>query len=114
MKKIVLLIIIILVVVLIKTWGFWATPIENPEVDMFEEYYVDDDFTVYIRSELVEYWEMVGYGFGKRFATQCMVGGYEDANYMFYYKDKYYDIVEINKINIVSCEDLYKMGMIYE
>ena len=114
MKRIILLFIIISIIVLINTWGFWATPIENPEIDKFEEYYVDDDFTVLIRSEIEEVHEMVIYGFGKPFETQCHVGGYEDINYMVYYKEKYYDLFEINRINIISCEDLYKMNLIDE
>ena len=49
--------------------------------------------------------------FGIKKDELCYVGNYEEVNYMFYYKDRYYDIVEFNKFNIVSCEDLSEMNV---
>lgn len=113
MKLCISLLSVVSIVILLSSCGFNAISIENPEIDKFEEYYVDDDFTVLIKSEIDpdSYYTRIAYGFGIKKDEQCFVGNFEEVNYMFFYKKKYYDIVEFDKFNIVSCEDLIEMGV---
>jgi len=113
MRKSVLLFSVFLFVLLLSSCGIQANPIEDPDIEKFEELYVDDDFSVFIKSE--EYragmYTMEAYGFGYN-DDICTVGSYERTNYMFYYKDKYYDIVEFNKFRLIECDDLSEIGII--
>ncbi len=112
MKRIISLLSIFIFVVMLCSCGLIAEPIKNPKNDEFEEYYVGDDFTVFIRSEIDPdtLYSRVAFGFGFKGDT-CSVGSYEVENYMFHYKDKYYDIVEFNIFRIVSCDDLTDIGI---
>ena len=103
MRSRVIILSAILFVLLLSSCGLTATPIENPQIDKFEEYYVDDNYTVLIRSEIDPemLYHMIAYGFGTS-NDQCSVGAYEEENCMVYYKEKYYDIVEFNKFYIIS------------
>ena len=52
MKVCISLLSIVSIVMLLSSCGLGAIPIESPKIDEFEEYYVGDDFTVLIRSEI--------------------------------------------------------------
>jgi hypothetical protein len=56
---------------------------------------------------------MIGYGVGIGEDT-CIVGEYDRYMYIFEYKDDYYDILEANKLDLFSCDDLWKIGIYSE
>jgi hypothetical protein len=113
MRKVVLMISIIWIVVMLSSCGELAEPIENPNIDEFEELYVGDDYSILVRSEIdpdmLYTMEAYGFGYGD---NVCNVGSYHRINYMFYYKENYYDIVEFNKLRMISCDDLREIGII--
>lgn len=87
MKRSILIIGLISIMMLLSSCGLNAVPIENPEIDHFEEYFVGDNYTVLIRSEIDPdmLYYMIGYGFGLGTKNDtCTVGEYERYNYMFY------------------------------
>jgi hypothetical protein len=114
MKRVILLVLVTYAAILLCSCGYNAKPIENPEIDKFEEYYIGDNFTVLKRSEIDPemLYAMIAYGFGLGTENDtCNVGEYERYNYMFFYRENYYDIVEFNKFHIVSCDDLFEMNV---
>ena len=107
-----LLIGVLCLVILLSSCGVDAEPLEKPNIEDFEELYVGDDFTVFVKSEIdpnaMYYKPAIGFGYGE---DTCYVSGYEMVNYMFLYKGEYYNINEFNKFRMVTCEDLTEMGV---
>lgn len=112
MKNSIMFLFIVLCILILTSCGVNAEPIENPELDEFTELYVGEDFTILVRSDIDPdtLYIKISYGYGFDNQT-CSVGQYERLNYMFNYKDNYYDIVEFNKFKLINCDDLLIMGV---
>lgn len=92
-----------------------AVPMENPQIELFHLVFEGDDYSIFKRTiiDTEKYYYMIGYPFGSD-DDKCTVGEEQKDNYRFQYGDKYYDIVEANKLGIFTCNQLKEIGAIGE
>ncbi|AIO18052.1 hypothetical protein KQ51_00149 [Candidatus Izimaplasma bacterium HR1] len=112
MKKVMLVLILVITVTLLTACNR-AEPLEEPEVDLFEEIYEGDDFSIWERiyKDPDMLFEMPGYYVGDNNDT-CSIGEPQRYYYMIEHYGEYYDILEANKLRVYTCDDLTTAGVI--
>ena len=106
-------VLLLLMILILSGCGEKPVPLENPEMELFEVQYENEEFIVYIRSYIDPdlAYTMEAYSFGLDEET-CLIGSFHRRNYIFEIEDEYYEIVEANKFGIISCDDLVEARVI--
>lgn len=112
MKKIIVLSISMLIVLLLSSCSKLET-IEDPELDLFSEFYIDDEYTILKRTNIEQ---MSYYAYAINLKTgddeSCIAGHYHEMNYMFLYESEYYGIKEASKLGLFTCSDLRELKVL--
>lgn len=112
MKKSIFVLFLLFLTISLISCSNKAQPLEDPQVELFEEIYQGEDFS--ILRQIIMYegpTYMIAYHFGIGDDT-CIIGQIHLMNYMVFYKDKYYNLVEANKFQKISCDLLLELEII--
>lgn len=112
MKRFVLCIVIFVLVVSVSACNQRAVTLENPESELFSLFYEGDDYSILKRIDIDP--KAIYYGYAVYIGDEkeyCMVGDFHIKNYRVLYKDKYYDIVNGEKLGLYSSQDLIDIGI---
>ena len=112
MKTIVSFTLLLLLSLGVSACGEKVQPLENPQEDLYSVIYESDDFSILKRIEIDEdaIYIMIGYEYGIGKDT-CTVGQYQRVNYLVEYKGEYYDFIDANNLNIISCDLLDELNI---
>ena len=112
MKKAMLLVLLFITITSLVACDH-AEPLEDPEVDLFHEIYVADDFSIWERTleDPNMFFNMPAYRVGER-NDSCIIGEPTRYYYIIEHDGEYYDILEANKLRVYTCDDLIAAGII--
>ncbi len=113
MRKIVLSVFMLVMSISLFGCSEKVTPLENPENELFTNFYTGSNFEIYIRTEIDEekYYQLMGFHIESDKGTYCTIGLYHLENYLVYYKEAYYDLLSGAKLNLYTGNDLIDFGI---
>ena len=86
---------------------------EDVDISQYEVVYTNIDYIIYIRSEIPE---QAYYMYAKTILSDegnpCLMGHYEDLNYVLEYENEYYYIVDGEKLGLYTANKLVDLGII--
>ena len=113
MKRIKLVFLVLIMTLVLSACEVGAEAIENVDIEDYSLLYSGENYTVFVKKDIDPdaVYTRIAHGIGHSDDDTCVVGDYEAVNYIFLYKDNYYDIVEFNKFRIIECSDLEVIGV---
>ena len=114
MRKIsMVLIAMILAIILSSCSKGEAIPLDDPQIELFHVIFEGDNYSIFERTVIdhEKAYILIAYEICQPGKT-CTVGEQHKDNYRFLYKQKYYDIVEADKLNLFTCEKLIELNII--
>ena len=87
---------------------------EDVDITEYEVVYTNKDYIIYIKSEIPE--DAAYYMYAKSIMNdsgqECIMGHYEDSNYVLEYNDEYYYIVDGERLGLYTANKLIDLGII--
>jgi hypothetical protein len=106
MKKIVIL--VMLLVFALAGCSEKIEPLENPEPELFSEFYLGDNFTI-LKRTIIE--DKAYYTIGYPINDGYVLGAVHLDNYRILYNDEYYDLQQGYKLGLYDAENLLNYGI---
>lgn len=88
--------------------GETIIPLENPEPQLFSEFYEGENFTILDRT-IIESNAYVSLGYG--LDDGYMLGAYHISNYRVLYDEEYYNLQQGHQLGLYKAEDLIEYGI---
>ena len=106
MRKL-LVLVLITVTLMLCSCGNRIVPLENPEPELFSNFYVGENYTLLKRTIIPEMdnYTTEAYGIGEDY----IVGSFHMRHYRVLYNDEYFNIVQGEQLGLYTVDELIEM-----